>query len=348
MKDTIMRKEIAQQPELMKTLATAQNEVYTEIAAQLRRRKIKSVVFAARGSSDHASIFGQYLMARCCGAVVALATPSSVTAYGATPDYSKSMVIGVSQSGEGEDVIAVVKAAKDCGALTVAVTNEPASPLAALADYTLLCNTEREISVAATKTFMAQMFILARLTAAWCKDSGLKKELSAVGGLLAKNYKYLVERAETLSQRYRFMTDGFTLGRGYLYPVALEAALKLKETNYIRMQGAAASDFRHGPLAQADESTPSFVYAMNGPVFDDTVALADTLTSVGSEVCVITDNAELAVRFEQSVLVRSGASDVSAAFQAVLFAQLFAASMADTRGKNPDAPRALKKVTITK
>lgn len=343
---TQMYKEISQQPMLMKTLLSAQDEVYADIAREYKKRKIKSVVFAARGSSDHAAVFGQYLFSVYCSAVAGLAVPSAITCYGAAPDYSKSLVIGISQSGEAADVLEVIRTARVCGGLTVAITNEPASPLASAADFTLLLQTEREISVAATKTFMAQMFCLARLAAAVSKDASLKKQLRAVPSALSKNFAALEKEAAARAARCRFIRDGFVFGRGFSLAVALETALKIKETNYIKMQAAASSDFMHGPIAQIAEDDFSVLFALRGPTFADTAALGGKLCELGAELLVVTDDEDFCKK-SGGVRVRAE-GEVCSAFVCVLFAQLFAERLAAARGKNPDSPRTISKVTVTR
>lgn len=342
-----MLDEIMQQPRVLKTLLNEQKDIYRELARQLKSKKIYNVVFAARGSSDHAAIYGQYVLAKYCRAVCGLATPSAITKYGAQPNFNKTLVIGISQSGQAADVIAVLECAKANGAVTAAITNDAESPLAKTADYSLLCSAGSEESVAATKTFTAQMFCLVKLAAAWSGNADLKKEMASIPSMLSKNISTLHKNMEHLAPRYTFMTDGFMLGRGITYPIALESALKIKETNYIRMQGAAESDFYHGPLAQIGEGTPVFVLAINGPCYDDSVAMIGRLHEINADVTCFTDNAELALT-ERSVLCNNGGTDVGGAFLAAVMAQLFACCLADSREKNPDQPRFLKKVTITK
>lgn len=342
-----MMDEIMEQPKVLKNHLNFQKEVYREIARHLKSKKIFNVTFAARGSSDHAAIFGQYLFANYCHAVCGLATPSAITKYGACPNYSRTMVIGISQSGHAADVIAVLECAKKSGALTVAVTNDPESPLAKCADYALLCMAGPEESVAATKTFTAEMFCLARLAAAWSGSTELKKEIAAVPSVIAKNITMLGKTMFHLAPRYTFMTDGFVLGRGITYPIALEGALKIKETNYIRMQGAAESDFYHGPLAQISDGTPIIVIAMNGPCYDDSIAMIERLESIGADVICYTDNNVLAAR-GKGILCSNPGTDVTGAFLAAVMVQLFACCLAEYREKDPDAPHFLKKVTITR
>ncbi len=344
-----MLEEIIQQPAVLAGISEANRETVQALVRELKERNIHHVTIAARGSSDHAGIFGQYLLTTTCDVVCGLAVPSAVTIYGAKPDYSDSLVIGISQSGQAADVLEVIRVAKACGAVTASITNAEDSLLAKEADYHLFCNAGKEESVAATKTFSAQLYLMALLAAEWSGKQELKEELNVLPALLKANIATLQKQIGDLIQRYRYISEGFVLGRGYCYPIALENALKIQETNYIRMKGAAISDFYHGPLAQVYEGAPVILLAMEGPVFEDVIAMADRLSQIGAELVVVTDNAELAERFSPlSFLVKKGASDVSGAFSAAAFAQLFACLLADVRGADPDAPRFLNKVTITK
>lgn len=247
---TLMEKEILEQPKAMAGIKAANIDTINKLVADIKSRDINFVYFAARGTSDHASIYAQYMLGRCVGIASGLATPSVITSYGKEIDLSHALVIGVSQSGKAADALAVMAQGKKCGAITVSVTNEADSPMAKEADYHLYCNVGPEISVAATKTFTAQMYLLALLTAVWSGNEKVMETLDKVPAAMEEMMKTLPAQIEEIAPRYRYMRDGFTLGRGVNYPVALESALKLKETNYVRMQGAALSDFWHGPLVR--------------------------------------------------------------------------------------------------
>lgn len=344
-----MLEEIVQQPAVLAGIQKANQAALAQLITEVKKRNIHHVTLAARGSSDHAAIFGQYLLTVSCGVVCGLALPSAVTIYGAKPDYSDSLVIGLSQSGQAADVLAVMEAAKASGAMTAAITNAPDSPMAKQADFHLFCNAGEEKSVAATKTFSAELYLMAAIAAEWSGNQALKKELHDLPALLEINIPLLQIRIGEMIQRYRYISEGFVLGRGYCYPIALECALKIQETNYVRMKGGAVSDFYHGPMAQVFEGAPVILMAMEGPAFSDVGEMAEKLTEIGAELIVVTDNAALAERYlPLSILVGKGKTDVSGAFSAAMFAQLFACLLADVRGKNPDAPHFLNKVTITR
>lgn len=345
---TLMEKEILEQPKAMAGIKAANIDTINKLVADIKSRDINFVYFAARGTSDHASIYAQYMLGRCVGIASGLATPSVITSYGKEIDLSHALVIGVSQSGKAADALAVMAQGKKCGAITVSVTNEADSPMAKEADYHLYCNVGPEISVAATKTFTAQMYLLALLTAVWSGNEKLMATLDKVPAAMEEMMKTLPAQIEEIAPRYRYMRDGFTLGRGVNYPVALESALKLKETNYVRMQGAALSDFWHGPLAQVEPETVVILYAAEGPVFDDTKKMLEKLDELEAEVILVTDSAELAKDRKLAFVMPNLGCDCAAPFFNAVFAQLFACKLTAVKGRNPDAPRNLKKVTITK
>ncbi len=345
---TKMLKEIFQQPEVLGGIESENKAVLEKLVKELNSKKIDHAVLSARGSSDHAAVYGQYLLGIYKGVVSALAIPSCITLYGGKPDMARDLVIGISQSGEAADVLAVLELAKSQGAVVVAITNSKESPMAKIAKYHLYCNTGKEESVAATKTFTAQMYLLALLTAYWSADSSLLNNLRKLPESLNLAVDSISAAIGQNVERYRYMDEGFVLARGLCYPVALEMALKIQETCYIKMQGYAVSDFYHGPLAQINPDVPVILLAPVGEAFEDSEAMIDRITTMGTQVMVVTDDKALAKKYEDSVLLPALGSEVTSAFLFTVFAQCFAESLSVSKGLNPDSPRALKKVTITK
>ena len=345
---TKMLQEIFQQPKVLGEIESANKETLTALAKELNAKKITHAVLSARGSSDHAAVYGQYLLGIYKGIVSALAIPSCITLYDGNPDMSGDLVVGISQSGEAADAIAVIEKANEQGAVTVSVTNNQNSPLAKIAKYHLYCNAGLEESVAATKTFTAQMYLLALLCAYWSDNSKLLDSLRALPEALEQAVKSIGSAAAKRVERYRYMFEGFVLARGLCYPVALEMALKIQETCYIKMQGYAVSDFYHGPLAQINPDVPVILLAPAGEALEDSQAMIDRINAMGTQVLVVTDDEALANKSENSVLLPSLGSEVTSAFLFTVFAQCFAESLSVLKGLNPDSPRALKKITITK
>ena len=346
---TLMEKEILEQPKVLATLKAANMDTIKALVADIKARGgVKAVYFAARGTSDHASIYAQYLIGTLVGVPCGLATPSVITAYNGKLDLSDCLVFGVSQSGKAADALAVMDRAKENGAITVSVTNDLESPMAKAAKYHLYCNAGEEKSVAATKTFTTQMFNLALFVAEWSDNEELKNLLDKVPEALAKMLEYIPAQIDAIINRYRYMNDGFVLARGMNYPIALEGTLKLQETNYVKMKGYAVSDFHHGPLAQVEVDTPVFLYASKGPVFKDCLEMLAKLDDIGAEVIVVSDDKELVESRKFGFLIPDLGSDMVSIYFNAVFAQLFACKLTAVKGRNPDAPRNLKKVTITK
>lgn len=342
-----LEKEIREQPEVLSKVISENAETYRALMARIREADPHHVYFAARGTSDHASIYAQYLFAEYLGIPCGLSTPSAVTHYGAKMKYDNSLVIGVSQSGAAEDVNAVLKQAKESGAITVAVTNTPGSLLSNTADFHLCCYAGPEVSIAATKTFTSQMYLLAWLVAYWSDNSELKAALSEVPAKMGEAMGTLPVQLDAIVPRYRLMTEAVVLGRGYEYPIALEGALKVLETNRVRMKGYSIADFYHGPLAQIYDSEPVFVFAVKGPSYADALAMIERLDGIGAEVITVTDDDELAKR-PLAVKIPAILRDTEAPYLTALVMQLFACKLTAVRGIDPDAVKVLKKVTVTK
>lgn len=343
---TKMLSEILEQPKVLKELYSKNETVLKNLAADIRKRNIKHAVFAARGTSDHASTYAKYLLGIYCGMSSALAVPSAITLYGANFDFTNDLVVGVSQSGKAADALEVIGAGNEDGGITVAATNDCASPMARSAKYHLDCSAGPELSVAATKTFTSEMMLLGLLTALLSENGELLSDLNSVHTAVSRTIDTAFPEIEKLASRYTFVEDGFVLGRGIIYPVALETALKIQETCYVKMKGYPNSDFYHGPIAQVDNGTFVILLAPKGKAFEDSVAMAKKLSETGAELLVFTNDEELASQY-RSVLL----PDVAEAVAPFVFApaiQYFAQCLSLSKGLNPDSPRMLKKVTITK
>ncbi len=345
---TKMEKEIFEQPKVLSSLKATNDSTLKNLVTDIKQRDIKLVYFAARGTSDHASIYASYLISTYVGVPTALALPSVITAYDGKLNLKDALVIGVSQSGKAADVLAVMERAKNNGALTVSVTNDLASPMAEYGDYHLFCNAGVEESVAATKTFTSQMYLLALLAGYWSGSEQLMSLLDKVPAAVEETLSYIPAEIEKFVQRYRYMEHGFVLSRGATMAIALETMLKLQETNYVKMKGYAVSDFWHGPLAQVDEGTVVILYAPEGVVFENCREMLTKLDSLGAEVILVSDNEEITKDRAQAVKLPKLDSDSVSPFLFAVFAQMFACKLTAVKGRNPDAPRNLNKVTITK
>jgi glucosamine--fructose-6-phosphate aminotransferase (isomerizing) len=279
---------------------------------------------------------------------VSLAAPSTVTLYERGPDLSDALVIGVSQSGRGEDVVAYLRAARAQGAATVAIVNDAAAPLAEAAEWILDCLAGPELSVPATKSVTAQMTTLALLSAALADGDRFPSVLDTLPDAVDRAHTRRSE-ARALARTLAGLDVGAVVGRGFAYPVALELALKLKETTYRRAEPFSAADFFHGPVALVEEGYSALVVDVGGR--STTPALA---------VC-----AEVQRRGGQPFLLRAGGSaptppdlptisvpgeldEPYAAIPALVLGQLVAVELALALGIDPSQPRGLQKVTSTR
>ena len=361
-----LEKEIRSQPQVLRGLRGLNDEAIDKILDRVEKDRPAFVYFAARGTSDHACIYAQYLFGIYLGMPCALATPSVVSRYGAELDLSRALVIGVSQSGKAADVISVIERAKKCGAPTVALTNDPSSPLSEIADYKLDCGAGPEHSIAATKTFTAQMYVLATLCARWAQRFGKvppestgvssAEELLAALDKLPDAVEKLLEtvpaQIEAIIPRYRYLENAFVLARGITYPIAYEGALKILETNRIKVSGYAISDFYHGPLAQVGAGTLVIVLAARGKLLGDASDMMlriQNLESTGVDILAITDDDGIADKRDFAIMIPAAPGmDSISPFLFAITLQLIALKLTDVKNIDPDESKALKKVTITK
>jgi glutamine---fructose-6-phosphate transaminase (isomerizing) len=344
-KMSLMLDEIAEQPAaLLKTIQEERGK--TERLGQfLKARDIKLIVLVARGSSDNAALFGRYLLELATGIPVSLSAPSVHTLYGAKLSLDRALVIGVSQSGEGEDINLVLEQARSAGAQTVGITNEPQSTMAGLVDETLLMHGGRERSVAATKTYTGQMLLFYMLAA-------------ALGdGRIALQYDLIPEHAATalehraaiseMVERYVFMENCVVVGRGLIYANAYELALKLMETCYVVAERFSSADFLHGPLAIVERHFPIILFAPPGVTRRGVKELIERLGELRADTLAITDDTELARISSRSIAMSAEIDEFLAPIPYIIPGQLFAALLADAKGLDPDTPRSLSKVTRT-
>lgn len=357
-KNTLMWKEINETTDVFKNIVKNNENTMKKAVAAIKSANAYNFVCAARGTSDHALTYFKYLCEQYTPYTVSLAAPSIVTQYNGKVNFAHSVVIGCSQSGKAADCIEVLNRAKSQGACTLSITNDEESPMASAADFHLFCSAGPEKSVAATKTFSAQLFICAWLVAELADDKKfidrLFNEHSEIAGIAEKTDKLTDSFANCLKD----MKSGFVLSRGTTFPIALEGTLKLQETCYIQMKGYAGSDFYHGPMAMVNGSTPVIIYCAENQnadlrqnIEDDQKKSIDKMIELGAPVYVVTTNKNIAKAYDGKVKVAyidNIDDDRIAMFAFALFAQMLACKISCAIGNNPDSPRALNKVTITK
>ncbi len=343
---TLMLNEILQQPGVLAGIDRANEPALAKLKALFARRKFKGIVAAARGSSDNACNVFKYYAESLAGLPVALAAPSVHTLYGGSPDMSDYLVIGVSQSGKAADVLEVVRSARAQGGAVVTITNDPDSPLASECDVHLFCAAGKELSVAATKTFTAQLYLLARIAAELSGSSDLSDALvaapQAVQGAIDAR-----AAAQAAALAYADADCCYVLARGYCYGIAQETALKIMETTYVRAKAFASSDFHHGPFAVVDAGTKAILIAPSDASLAGQLEMFEKLRAAGAQVTVFTDVPEK-FKSAQATVQLPKVSALAMPFAATAAVQLFAESLSLAKGLSPDTPRGLKKVTVTR
>jgi glucosamine--fructose-6-phosphate aminotransferase (isomerizing) len=335
MTTTLMRREIDEQPAAVAATLHATSDAVARLAAAVREREADVVVLVARGTSDHAATYARYLLEARCGLVASLAAPSLYTAYRAPVDLRRALVIGVSQSGETPEIASSMAFARERGALTAALTNGARSTLATGVDHALVTAAGEERSVAATKTYTAQLAVVAALARA-LGATGLD-ELDAIPDAMAETLALAAAPAASAANVLRDATAAVCLARGFAFTVALEAALKLKETTGIWAEGFSTADLRHGPKA-AVADLPVIAFHGGGPLAADVAGLEQELAARGAPVVAVGEGRAL-----PAVVV----SEELSPFTLVLPAQILAEALARLRGRDPDRPPGLTKVTPT-
>jgi len=345
MRTVSLRSEIAEQPEVLARLLEAGPAEARESAPGLARAT--HLTFAARGSSDHAATYGKYLFEIVVGVVAASAAPSVITRYGAVPDFRHGAVIGISQSGSAPDVAAVVSAARAGGAYTLAVTNAPRSRLARAAEARLLLRCGPERAVAATKTYTASCLAVALLASAAATVRG-RAALSFDGVVAAVEEAVGSEKdAAQLARRIGRGRMLVVLGRGYDYAAALEGALKIKELARVWAEPYSSADFAHGPRTLLDRGTAVLVFASRGSMAAEARRTVGALRERGARVYAITNDAALADRCDDAVLLERRVGEAVAPIALSVVAQHLARAVALRHGRDPERPAGLSKVTRT-
>jgi len=342
-----LHSEIMEQPAALQRLLEAQEENIGRVAAAIRRRPPRFVVMAARGTSDNAARYGQYLFGAHNRLPVALATPSLFTLYQSPPQLADSLVLGISQSGQSPDICAVVEEGRRQGALTVALTNDPASPLARLAEYEVDLSAGPERAVAATKTYTTSLLALAMLSVALSEDRQARRQLERVPKLVAETLKQS-EALVSAAGDYRKDDACVVLGRGYNYATAFEIALKLKELTYVLAEPYSSADFQHGPVALVQNGFLVLAVVPDGRPAAELTAFLSTLRQSNPELVVISPNKDALALARTAIPLPAGVPEWLSPIVAVTPGQLFAFGLARARGLDPDKPRGLHKVTLTR
>jgi len=339
--DSVLRREIAEQPDAVARLLSREGVRVARLSAPLRRAGVRFVLIAARGTSDNAARYAQYLFGAAGGLPVALAAPSLTTLYGRPPDPRGGLVIGISQSGRSPDIVETLAAARRAGAPTLAIVGDTESPLARAADEVLPLHAGEERSVAATKTYTAELAAVALLALSLAGKRMLLKRLAAVPEAMAAALA-TDPAVRRMARRLGGATRAVVLARGVNFPTAWEIALKLKELALILAEPYSSADFEHGPIALAESDLPAVVVsAPGGKPEAELHKLARRLAARKSPV--------LAIGLPQrGAIPLPEVPELLSPLVAVIPGQLLAFHAALSRGLDPDRPRGLSKITQTR
>lgn len=343
-----LHEEILEQPARLEQLLLAQRRNVEEIAHAIHSDDIQYAFLAARGTSDNAGRFANYLWGAQNGLPMALATPSLFTYYQQPPKLNGALVVGISQSGQSPDIISVLEEGKRQGRPTLAITNTPDSPLAKTADFILDIQAGAEKAVAASKTYTAELMVIAMLSTAMSGSAARWGELARVPGWMEEVLKEDDGIAQ-MAERYRYMQQCVVLGRGYNYATAFEWALKLKELTYVAAEPYSSADFLHGPIAMVDRGFPVMAIVPSGKVFDSMMSLLDHLKHAQLAELVVISNARTALELAQSpISLPVDIPEWLTPIVGIVPGQLFSHHLTFAKGYDTEKPRSLRKVTETR
>lgn len=344
---TQLEQEIFEQPSAVQRLFDAEKTHIAEIAREIKRVQPSFAVIVARGTSDNAARYAQYTLGALSGLYVGLATPSLTTIYDTTPRFDGALIIGISQSGQSHEPIRVLEKAHEQGAvLTISITNDATSPLAQVADHHIALHTGSEKSLAATKTYTAQLMALALLAGHLSETSGWETALAQVPVWITQTL-HLNEKTRAAAARYTFMGHCVTLARGYNYCTGFELALKLKELTYVAAEAYSSADFYHGPKAIVERGFPLIAVAPEGQTLSSMTESIQTLGDTGADLAIISNVPELLARAHLALPIPANIPEWLTPLVAIIPGQLLALGLSEARRINVDSPRGLNKVTIT-
>jgi glucosamine--fructose-6-phosphate aminotransferase (isomerizing) len=342
-----LHSEIFEQPERLASLLDKQKQTVIEIAKAIRSRNVQYAFLAARGTSDNAGRYANYLWGAHNRLPMALATPSLFTYYQSPPRLQDAFVVGISQSGQSPDIVSVLEEGRKQNCLTLAITNAPDSPLAKTADFVLDIQAGPEKAVAATKTYTTELMAIAMLSAALSDSDERWNQLASVPEW-ARYVLTLDGRTAQMAQRYRYMGQCVVLGRGFNYSTAFEWALKLKELTYIIAEPYSSADFQHGPIAMVEGGFPVLAVAPKGKVYESMKEMLIRLRrEKNAELVLISDDADSLALAQSPIQLPPQIPEWLTPLVSIIPAQLFACHLTTVKGYDTDAPRNITKVTET-
>lgn len=331
MTQTIMEQEAKQAPSVVEGQLSANQALAKSIGAKLRQINPKMVMIIGRGSSDHAGVFGKYLIEIEAGVPTFAAAPSVSSVYGKQLKLDQAMAIVISQSGRSPDILAQAEMAKKGGAYVIALVNDETSPLKDIVDEVLPLKAGAEVSVAATKSYLATLSALLQLTAYWTENESL---INALDTLPSALQTIIDSEPQLTSKSIEGVKNMVVLGRGLGYAITKEMALKLKEVSSIHAEAFSSAEFLHGPVTLVEQG----LAILNAAVHDESAPSHQTQID------------EVEQRGADLVHIRQTDLEVHPRLAPLVVLQRFyldVAEVAVSRGFNPDEPKGLKKVTKT-
>jgi glutamine---fructose-6-phosphate transaminase (isomerizing) len=336
--DMTLIDEIREQPESLERAIRENVGVFADVARAVSG--CSHVVIAARGTSDNAARYAQYVWGIRNELSVSLTTPSLFSIYRRPPSLAGAFVVGISQSGQSPDIVSVLEESRRQGRPTTAITNDPHSPLATAADIVVPLNSGPELAVAATKTYTAQLAVIGAISEA------ITKGQAGVSGLpdLAAAALSADDEARTAAGLLAGVEHAAVLGRGFNLATAFEWALKMQELSYVVAQPFSTADFSHGPVAVVDKGYPVMAVVADGPTAEDVLAAVDRAAQRGAPTVLLTN---IDVEKDSSAIRFPTAPEWLTPIPAIVAAQLFTYHLTVAQGNDPDSPRGLSKVTRT-
>lgn len=346
--NSIMYAEILEQPIKVANSLEVNLPIIKAIAEEVAKRKIKTVVFAARGSSEHACQVAKYLFETYCGMIASISSPSVITHYHGNIDLSNVLTIAVSQSGGAQDVFEVMQKTVEQGGLCVSITNERDSIMANIGQYRLNLECGKENSITAAKSYMCQLSLLIALAANISQDHNLLSLINEIPSIVNKSIISLEPQIVALVKYIRNTDKLLIIARGLLYGLALETELKIQETCYLDARTYASSDYRHGPVATTQRFVPVIFFVGDSKTDECVITLNQRLKSEYDIFSIVVTNKDNIENADIHIKIDQAYDGIKAVISIAVFSQMLSCLLSIARGYNPDAPIGVSKHTVTR